>query len=202
MARRIFDVVVAAAALVGAAPLLVANGLSILHDDGGPVLFVQRRLGCRRAPFRIYKFRSMRDGRVTRVGRWLRATGLDELPQLANVLLGDMSLVGPRPLTQDDVARLGWDDAGHDMRWRLRPGIVGLAQLYAGRGARVSWFLDCRYVRARCLRMDAFILAATAAVPLAGKRKIRALLRRSPSARPRQIVGLAGPASPAFGSAR
>jgi hypothetical protein len=124
----------------------------------------------------------MRNGEVTRVGAWLRATGLVELPQLANVLRGDMGLVGPRPLTPDDVARLGWGGASHDLRWRLRPGIVGLAQLYAGRGARVSWFLDCRYVRVRDARMDMLILLATAGVPLAGKRRIRKLVRRRPSA--------------------
>ena len=81
---------------------------AILLDDGRPVLFRQERLGHRRRPFHILKFRSMRDGRVTRVGRVLRATGLDELPQFVNILRGDMSAVGPRPLTADDVARLGW----------------------------------------------------------------------------------------------
>src|SRR5690606_2482111 len=113
-------------------------------DDGGPVLFTQTRVGADRTPFRIYKFRTMRDGKTTRVGRWLRATGLDELPQLVNMLLGDMSLIGPRPLTFEDVARLGWDDGRHDVRFSVRPGVIGLAQLYAGRGKRLSWFLDVR----------------------------------------------------------
>ena len=73
-------------------------------------------------PFTILKFRSMRDGRVTRIGRLIRATGLDELPQFVNILRGDMSAVGPRPLTADDVARLGWTTPQHDFRWQSRPG--------------------------------------------------------------------------------
>jgi lipopolysaccharide/colanic/teichoic acid biosynthesis glycosyltransferase len=178
MTRRCFDILAAAAALVALSPVLCAIALLIRLEDGGPALFMQTRIGRHRQLFRVYKFRSMRDGRVTRVGAWLRATGLDELPQLANVVLGEMSLVGPRPLTEDDVRRLGWDDAAHDLRWRLRPGIAGLAQLYAGRGARVSWFLDRRYVRACGARMDLFILIATAGVCFAGKRRVRRLLRR------------------------
>ncbi|HEU4620147.1 MAG TPA: sugar transferase [Gammaproteobacteria bacterium] len=177
MARRCFDVLISGAALILLAPVLLAIAALILLDDGGPVLFVQTRCGRDRRPFRIYKFRSMHGGEITRAGAWLRAAGLDELPQLVNVLAGHMSLVGPRPLTLEDVRRLGWDDAAHDLRWRLRPGIAGLAQLYAGRGARVSWFLDCRYARARSLKLDLFVLFVTAAVSLVGKRRVRALLR-------------------------
>ncbi len=132
------------AGLMLLSPVFAVVALAILLDDGGPVFFMQSRLGRGRAPFRIYKFRSMREGRVTRAGAWLRTTGLDELPQLVNLLRGDMSLVGPRPLTAEDVRRLGWEGAERDIRWSLRPGIAGLAQLYAGRGARLSWFLDRR----------------------------------------------------------
>jgi lipopolysaccharide/colanic/teichoic acid biosynthesis glycosyltransferase len=177
MSRRCFDCVAAALGLAVLSPLFLVIALSIRLDDGGPVLFTQQRLGRFRRPFRIYKFRTMRDGVVTRVGAGLRATGLDELPQLVNLLRGDMSLIGPRPLTSADVERLGWNDGAYDARWRLRPGIGGLAQLYAGRGARVSWFLDRRYVRERSLQMDFAILFATAAVSLAGKRRVRTLLR-------------------------
>jgi len=153
------------------------------------VLFTQTRVGRHKRPFRIYKFRSMREARVTRVGRRLRSTGLDELPQLVNVLLGDMSVIGPRPLTNADVLRLKWDDDKHALRWSVRPGIIGLAQLYAGRGARLSWFLDCRYVNARRLGMDVGIIVLSAAMTLAGKRRIRHWLRRRRVLRRLEAVG-------------
>lgn len=175
--RRSIDIAIAALGLVLASPLLLLIAWLIRADDGGPVLFTQLRLGTNRAPFRIYKFRTMRDGSTTRIGRWLRQTGLDELPQLVNVLRGEMSLIGPRPLTSEDVVRLGWDDDAHAVRWSIRPGIIGLAQLYAGRGKRQSWFLDMTYVRDRRLSLDLGIFAATAVIGVVGKRRVRAWLR-------------------------
>src|SRR5687767_15494704 len=90
---------------------------AVLVDDGGPVRFRPPRLGRRRRPFSILKIRTMRDGRVTRVGTALRATGLDEIPQFLNILSGEMSAVGPRPLTEADVRRLGWTGVEFDFRW-------------------------------------------------------------------------------------
>ena len=109
MIKRAFDVAVSAIGLAVLAPLMVAIAVAVRLDSPGPVLFRQRRIGCRFQPFTILKFRTMRpvsggreitadgDARVTRVGRWLRQLKLDELPQLVNVLRGDMSIVGPRP---------------------------------------------------------------------------------------------------------
>ncbi|HEX6997118.1 MAG TPA: sugar transferase [Gammaproteobacteria bacterium] len=176
MLKRCTDVAVAGIALLLLAPLLLAVG-ALVKLDGGPALFVQERLGRARRPFRIYKLRTMRDGSVTRLGRVLRATGLDELPQLVNVLRGDMSLIGPRPLTEADVVRLGWHGPSHAARWSVRPGITGLAQLHAGRGARLSWFLDARYVRDGNLSLDLAIVGLSAAVIVLGKRPVRAWLR-------------------------
>jgi lipopolysaccharide/colanic/teichoic acid biosynthesis glycosyltransferase len=189
MAARCFDWVAASFLLVLIAPLLLLIAILIVLDDGGPVLFMQTRVGRHKRPFRICKFRSMREARVTRVGRRLRSTGLDELPQLVNVLLGAMSVIGPRPLTNADVLRLKWDGDKHALRWSVRPGIIGLAQLYAGRGARLSWFLDCRYVNARRLGMDVGIIVLSAAMTLAGKRRIRHWLRRRRVLRRLEAVG-------------
>src|SRR6185503_7239234 len=101
--KRLLDVAGALAGLAVFAPVMAAIALAILLDDGRPILFRQVRVGRRRQPFEILKFRSMRDGRVTRAGRVLRATGLDEIVQFVNILRGEMSAVGPRPLTQEDV---------------------------------------------------------------------------------------------------
>ncbi len=178
--KRLTDVLVALAALILLAPLFGLIALAIRLDDRGPVLFTQIRLGRGQRPYRIFKFRTMRDGQITCRGAWLRCTGLDELPQLINVLRGDMSLIGPRPLTAADVVRLGWD--GDLARWHARPGITGLAQIFAGTGLRLSRFLDERYVsglaRGRWMRLDLEITAISLAMLLFGKRPVREGLRR------------------------
>src|SRR5439155_845249 len=104
--------------------------------------FRQPRVGYRRRPFSILKFRSMRDGRPTRIGRVLRANGLDEVPQFINILRGEMSGVGPRPLTAEDVDRLGWTSADVDFRWQVKPGLTGLAQLMGAGTSTASLALD------------------------------------------------------------
>jgi lipopolysaccharide/colanic/teichoic acid biosynthesis glycosyltransferase len=137
-ARRGLDVVVAGGALLVLAPLLAVVAVLVKLSGRGPVLYRQTRVGAGGHPFTLYKFRSMTSGaggpevtarhdhRVTRIGRWLRRTSLDELPQLLNVLRGDMTLVGPRPETAALAARYPVET-----RWvfAFRPGLTGLAQL-------------------------------------------------------------------------
>src|SRR4029079_13879592 len=118
------------------------RGGGVLSTDGGPLLFRQPRLGRGRRPFSIVKVRTMRDGRTTRVGRVLPATVLDEIPQFGNILAGEMSAVGPRPLTGDDVRRYGWDGPEFDFRWESAPGLTGLAQLLGPPTAREALELD------------------------------------------------------------
>ena len=93
------------------------------------LLFTQSRLGLHRKPFTIFKFKTMVDGKVTRLGAILRVTGIDELPQLWNIIKGDMQFIGPRPLTQEDVDRLQWNSSTYDKRFSVRPGMTGFAQL-------------------------------------------------------------------------
>jgi lipopolysaccharide/colanic/teichoic acid biosynthesis glycosyltransferase len=142
-------------------------------------LFRQARLGLRRRPFDILKFRSMRDGRVTRVGAVLRATGLDELPQFVNILRGELSAVGPRPVTAADAARYEWAGAEADVRWSVNPGLTGLGQL-AGRSVEESLALDRQYVRDRTPALDCRLIAMSFVVNLLGKSRARRLLFGDP----------------------
>lgn len=147
--KRFLDLVIAVPALIFLAPFLAALSLLIRWDSPGPSLFRQTRLGHRGRPFAIFKFRTMTvlengpiveqarpdDARTTRIGRWLRAFSLDELPQLINVVKGEMSLVGPRPhaLAHDRLyARL---ISHYALRQSVKPGITGWAQIHGLRGA-------------------------------------------------------------------
>ena len=177
--RRAFDIAGACAGLLAFAPLMAIVIVFVLLDDGRPVLFRQARLGYRRRPFSIVKIRTMRDGRATRVGRALRATGLDEVPQFLNILSGEMSAVGPRPLTEDDVRRLGWTAAEFDFRWALKPGLTGLAQLLGAASTQQTLNLDRIYTTRAGVLLDCQLIALSFAVNVFGKSRVRRLLRRS-----------------------
>jgi lipopolysaccharide/colanic/teichoic acid biosynthesis glycosyltransferase len=177
--KRTVDVIAAATACVVFAPLAAGIALATWLEDGGPPLFLQSRVGHRRRPFTVFKFRTMRDGKVTYVGRWLRQTGLDELPQFINVCRGEMSVIGPRPLTAEDIQRLGWARQDYDWRFTGRPGITGLSQLLAGRSARYSRRLERLYLRRQSLSFDLRLTVLSFAVGMVGKRIVRRWLRHA-----------------------
>ena len=172
MGKRLFDFLVALVALVVLAPVLVVLCILVRARLGGPVLFSQLRPGLHGQPFKMIKFRSMlvavgTDGeplpdaaRLTRFGRWLRASSLDELPELWNVLRGEMSLVGPRPLLMEYLPLYTPEQL---RRHAVRPGITGWAQVN-GRNA-LTWekkfALDVWYVDNRSLALDLKILWLT-----------------------------------------
>jgi lipopolysaccharide/colanic/teichoic acid biosynthesis glycosyltransferase len=183
--KRLFDVAGAAGGLLAFSPVMAAIAAAILLEDGRPILFRQERVGRARRPFHIVKFRSMRGDRVTRVGRLLRATGLDELPQFLNILCGEMSAVGPRPLTESDVRRLGWD-ARYDFRWRVLPGLTGLAQVIGGSPGHRSASLDRCYVARQSLSLDVRLVAVSFAINALGKTRVRQLLQMGRSEHVRQ----------------
>lgn len=165
--KRGFDVIVASLGLLISLPLSVIVAAAIMVRLGHPVLFRQQRPGLGGAPFELVKFRTMRNGpgtdaeRLTSLGRFLRSTSLDELPELWNVLKGDMSLVGPRPLLPQYLPLYSERQA---RRHEVRPGVTGLAQV-SGRNA-VSWDdrleLDVQYVEQVSLALDLRILGRTA----------------------------------------
>lgn len=167
------DRVAALAGLIILAPLLAIIAAVVLCASGRPILFRQQRIGHHFRPFTIVKFRTMRDNKVTGIGGILRQTGLDELPQLWNILRGDMSWIGPRPLTEQDIQRLGWQRPYYRRRWHAKPGITGLAQLYGGVGRKVTWLCDQAYIRNTSAFADAKILLASLLICILGKRRVR-----------------------------
>jgi lipopolysaccharide/colanic/teichoic acid biosynthesis glycosyltransferase/radical SAM superfamily enzyme YgiQ (UPF0313 family) len=175
--RRVLDVAWALVGLAVFSPVFLAVALAILWDDGRPFFFNQARLGLSRRTFAILKFRTMRSGCVTRVGRWLRRTGIDEAPQFWNVLRGDMSMVGPRPITAEDAARFGWTATRFEWRWETHPGITGLAQIF-GRDPRHARRLDHLYCKRRTAFSDLKLIALSFVINIVGKRFVREHLAR------------------------
>ena len=221
ISKRVIDVVVASVALAFSAPLLLLAALAIKIEDRGSVLFRQERVGWRGGSFRLIKLRTMsvdaasqldairthnerRDGplfkmtadpRVTRVGRFLRATSIDEVLQLVNVIRGEMSLVGPRPALPHEVAAF---DQDHLARLDMRPGVTGLWQVEARDNPSFHVYrrLDLFYVENWSLRMDAVILVGTIRSLLG--RALRSLRRpRAHSLRRDRLISTSSPvASP------
>ena len=175
--KRILDIALATSACIAFAPLGAVITMAIWLEDRGPPFFTQMRVGRRRTTFRILKFRTMRGGAVTRVGRWLRRTGLDELPQFVNVCRGEMSIVGPRPLTVEDISRLDWSSESHDWRFAIKPGITGIAQLAGGKSAQHSARLDRLYLRRQSVALDLRMIALSFITNMVGKTAVRGWIR-------------------------
>ncbi len=189
--KRLFDIAVSGAGLIVLSPIWALAALAIALEDGGPVFFRQQRVGRGGAPFTAYKFRSMivgadaipqqasaNDSRITRVGRVLRATAMDELPQLWNIFRGDMSVVGPRPLMPGEI-ETGSDGRvvaleaipGYAMRHAVRPGLTGLTQVFAPRDVpRTRKFrLDLVYVRRASFCLDLRLVLLSFWITLRGR---------------------------------
>jgi lipopolysaccharide/colanic/teichoic acid biosynthesis glycosyltransferase len=176
--KRLLDIGLSGAGLVLSAPLWLAAAVAIKLEDGGPVFYSQERVGQGGRPFRVLKFRSMvpnaeaavgalqaaaGDPRVTRIGRLMRATAFDELPQLLSIFRGDMSFVGPRALRPGEIEVRGdgrhealEDVPGFRMRCRVRPGLTGVAQIYAPRDLprRQKFRYDRVYIRRQSFTLD------------------------------------------------
>lgn len=178
IAKRALDVSLAGAGLVLSAPIWLLAAAAVKLEDGGAIFYSQERAGQHGRVFRVYKFRSMvpdaeaavgarqasdRDPRITRVGRWLRATAMDELPQLWSILAGHMSFVGPRALRPGEIEVVGdgrlvalEDVPGYAERSRVVPGLTGVAQIYARRDLprRQKFRYDRVYIRRQSVWLD------------------------------------------------
>jgi lipopolysaccharide/colanic/teichoic acid biosynthesis glycosyltransferase len=197
MLKRAFDVVLSATGLAASAPLWAVLAAAITAEDGGPVFFRQERVGLGGRPFLAIKFRSMRpdaeagvgaiqaaaqDPRVTRIGRLMRSTAMDELPQLWNILRGDMSFVGPRALRPGEIeaGRNGLlerleDVPGFATRVSVRPGLTGVAQVYAPRDVprRHKFRYDRIYVRRRSWCLDVRLILISFWISVHGTWEVR-----------------------------
>ena len=172
--KYVADRLIALISLVVLSPVLILIAIAVKLDDGGPILFSQKRAGLKEKPFDIWKFRTMiidadkyldasgmpTKDRVTRVGKFLRRTSMDELPQLFNILIADMSLVGPRPVLPEHIQRYSKEQRG---RFIMRPGLTGLAQV-SGRNM-LKWSnrleFDVQYVDQFSLFLDMKIIFKT-----------------------------------------
>ena len=191
--KRPFDFVVSGIGLLLSAPLWAIIALAIKLDDGGRIFYEQERWGRGGSVFRVRKFRTMvenadavpaqqNDPRVTRPGRWLRASGMDELPQLLSICKGDMSLVGPRALAigekyrDDRGANVAYQDVpGFKERLTVRPGLTGLATIYLPKDAhpRERFEVDLKYVRNPSFMRDVQLVLTSLWISVRGKWETR-----------------------------
>jgi len=186
--KRIFDLLICTLLLVVASPFMLLTAVMVFLEDGAPVLFRQTRTGLNGKTFTLYKFRSMRkdaekngavwakenDDRITRIGNFIRNTRLDELPQIYNVLRGDMSFVGPRPERPEFVDGVCQDIPFYNERHRVKPGLMGWAQLKYPYGASVEdaankLKYDLYYTKNHSFMLDMLIVVQTVEVVLLGK---------------------------------
>lgn len=197
-AKRALDITLAGIGLVVSSPLWAVLALLVKWEDGGPVFFSQERSGEGGRVFHVWKFRSMipdaekhvgavqaseGDPRVTRVGRVMRATAMDELPQLWSIFVGDMSFVGPRALRPGEIEVLGngqlealEDVPGYEHRSRVRPGLTGVAQIYAPRDVtrRHKFRYDRLYVERQSFWLDVRLIATSFWITFRGRWETRA----------------------------
>ncbi len=191
--KRSFDFIIASLALIISSALWLIFSLAIKIEDRGPVFYRQKRWGKNKKPMNVYKFRTMvtnadekfgpiqaleNDPRITRVGKFLRATSLDEMPQILNIWKGEMSWVGPRALPMNEVQvkeenGVLPDDAipGFDLRCKVRPGLTGMAQVYAPRDVprRHKFRYDLIYIQNQTLWLDLKLIVLSLWITLRGK---------------------------------
>lgn len=184
--KRIFDIIISIIGLIIGLPFLIVFGVAIKLEDGGPIFYKQERLSKNNKIFFVYKLRSMRidaekngiqqwaqknDIRITKTGKFIRKTRIDEIPQFLNILKGDMSLIGPRPERPELTYKFNEEIPGFMDRLLVKPGLTGLAQVNGGYDIspeeKLKWDLD--YIKNRSLLMDIKIILKTIIVVFTGE---------------------------------
>lgn len=205
MWKRTFDVLLSGFGLVVSMPLWAVIALAVKIEDSGPVFYSQPRVGKNCREFTAWKFRSMsvdpdlragarpamqNDPRITRVGRILRATAMDELPQLWSIFCGEMSFVGPRPEWTELVKRFRQEIPGFDLRHSVQPGLTGLAQIYghSESSRRKKLRYDLLYIRSRNGWLDLRLVLVSVLVTLTGGWEVRARKLPGLIQRPRGVA--------------
>ena len=172
--KRMFDIILSLIGIMVFLPAGLIIAALIRREDGQSVFFCQTRYGIGKKPFQIYKFRTMQNEVVTKFGAYLRRTGIDEVPQFLNVLKGEMSMVGPRPLPIEDIDAYRLFEPVYDLRWTVKPGVTGVAQLYYNKfNGAGPWLLDRRYIADNNLARDFCVVVVSFAANLMGKQAIR-----------------------------
>jgi lipopolysaccharide/colanic/teichoic acid biosynthesis glycosyltransferase len=174
--KRAIDILFSGIALLVFAIPAIFIACILTCKEKHSIFFKQQRIGKNKRAFEILKFQTMVNEVPTPTGRFLRRSGLDEIPQFINVLKGDMHIVGPRALTKSDIERLGWNDSYHNTRWNVRPGITGMAQLYGGQHKKTSWFWDLYYIKKNNPFIDITIIGVSFLMNIAGKTNVRRLI--------------------------
>lgn len=196
--KRPFDLILSLVGLIVTSPLWLGVAIAIKLEDGGPVFYSQERWGKNKSKIKVYKFRTMtpysgqrwgsiqarkNDPRITRVGKFLRGVALDELPQLINILKGEMSFVGPRALAINEmqVAEEEWNlpderIPGFNLRASVKPGLTGMAQIYVPRDAprREKFKYDILYIKRQSVLLDFNLIIRSLWITLKGKWEYRA----------------------------
>ncbi len=190
--KRTCDIILSGVGLIISVPVWVISSIAIVMESGGPIFITQERVGLDKKIFKILKFRSMdkkaheesptnhktnRTERITKVGKILRATAMDELPQLLSILYGDMSFVGPRPIHPEELKINGSkfrkleDIPDFDMRCKIRPGLTGIAQVYKGKYDRLERKIkyDILYMKKQSFLLDTKLVFLSFFVTLFGK---------------------------------
>lgn len=183
--KRLADIIISIIGLVFGLPIVIVFGIAVVLETKGPAIYTQTRMGRHGKLFKIYKLRSMffdaekqgakwaekNDSRVTGVGRIIRRTRIDEIPQLFNVLKGDMSIIGPRPERSSITAKLSSKIPGFTNRLKVKPGLTGWAQVNGGYDitSEEKYKLDMYYIENRCIKMDLLIILKTIKVIVTGE---------------------------------